>query len=253
LKTKINLAESEANGRILLRTVVHDISNSLTLIKTAHSILELSSKSEEGTPDKALGSILTGLNKASNLVTQIKEIEALQSGKIELHLSEQNLMELVKESAESLSHILKRKNLSLSIVENQKDLKIITNPVSFRISIIENILTNAIKFSPVGSTIEIRLFETINKVGVSIKDHGEGIPKHLIDKLFDKNSKTTRAGSLGEIGTGFGMLIIEAYCDLLGYDLRVRSTTTEESSTKKGTTITILVPKSEIDSNTIAS
>ena len=165
---------------MLLRTVVHDISNSLTLIKHAHSVLDRFVKSDRVPPEKALNSITTGLDKASNLVSQIKEMEGLQSGKIELEMTEENLLCLVEECVDSLSHILSKKRLTLDIVEEKEELTIVTNPVSFKISIIENILTNAIKFSPEGETINIKLFEENESVGISISDNGAGIPEDVL-------------------------------------------------------------------------
>ena len=71
--------------------------------------------------------------------------------------------------------------------------------------VIQNLLDNAIKFSYNNSVIEIRTTERNRKIFVSIKDHGIGIPKDSINKVWDRFYKTDLSRGKDKKGTGLGL------------------------------------------------
>jgi signal transduction histidine kinase len=109
--------------------------------------------------------------------------------------------------------------------------------------VINNILTNAIKFSRLGSEVEINAsYENrLNKARISIKDHGIGMPKSLIEKIFDISEQTSRTGTSGEIGTGFGMPLVKKFVSEYGGQIEVRSVEEHENSMSHGTEFIILL------------
>jgi len=105
--------------------------------------------------------------------------------------------------------------------------------------ILQNLVSNAIKFSPTGSTVLVRGFVADDgRPGVSVSDHGIGIPPDLIDKVtqpfWQRQGPLVRDHS----GVGLGLAIVKSHVDALGGELLF------DSEVDKGTTVTVLLPAS---------
>jgi signal transduction histidine kinase len=100
-------------------------------------------------------------------------------------------------------------------------------------------MTNAIKFSLPGKSVEIDLKATDDKVAITVIDSGIGIPATLIGKLFDAEAKTSRKGTSGENGTGFGLPIVKAYVERYRGSISVTSRPVDLDPINHGTTFTL--------------
>jgi two-component system phosphate regulon sensor histidine kinase PhoR len=70
-----------------------------------------------------------------------------------------------------------------------------------------NLLHNAVKFSPTGSTVAVRVMPTESEVVVAVEDHGQGIPRSALPRIFERFYKVDRARTRGAGGTGLGLSI----------------------------------------------
>lgn len=99
--------------------------------------------------------------------------------------------------------------------------------------VLDNLLHNALKFTPTGGTVTVGLGEHEGKVRLTVKDTGIGIPGKLHNNLFDKFNPTRRAGLHGEVTTGLGLFIAKQIVELHGGAIWL------ESREKEGTTFFI--------------
>ncbi|KRK73971.1 cell wall metabolism sensor histidine kinase WalK [Lacticaseibacillus nasuensis] len=102
--------------------------------------------------------------------------------------------------------------------------------------VIDNIMNNAIKYSPDGGTITARLLETHNHVILSITDQGLGIPRQDINKVFDRFYRVDKARSRKQGGTGLGLAISKEVVESLGGRIWV------DSREGRGSTFYISLP-----------
>ena len=119
--------------------------------------------------------------------------------------------------------------------------------------VISNLISNAIKFSPVGETIKLKCVNETNHIQISVADHGIGIPDDMKDKVFNMFTDAKRAGTIGEKSFGLGLSIckqiIEKHHGKIWF----------ESKSEKGTTFYVKLPKPKkmdliiMDSDTGAS
>ena len=107
--------------------------------------------------------------------------------------------------------------------------------------VIDNIMNNAIKYSPDGGTITARLVETHNHVILSISDQGLGIPRKDISKVFDRFYRVDKARSRQQGGTGLGLAISKEVVEALGGRIWV------DSQEGKGSTFSISLPYEPLD------
>ncbi|NRA46218.1 MAG: ATP-binding protein [Oligoflexales bacterium] len=105
-----------------------------------------------------------------------------------------------------------------------KSFVVSAEPVSLLNDVINNLLTNAIKFSYDNGTITVKCYLSQDWKVVEIIDKGMGIPKNLIGKLFDYYKSTSRLGTQGEKGTGFGLPLVKSFMDAYHGCIDVKST-----------------------------
>ncbi len=110
-------------------------------------------------------------------------------------------------------------------------------------NVINNIISNAIKFSYPNSKIKISQKSDKNHKALTIRDFGVGIgPAHL-NKIQDRKDVLSTMGTEGEPGTGYGMSLMHAYMDLYAGKIEINSWTEQKEGQQTGTEITLYFPK----------
>ena len=231
--------------RKLINLLCHDIANPLSLCFLAKSkIYKI-----EGIGDKEaknLQRLSVGLSNIKEIIDSVRLIEATEVGKIIVKLEHVNLEDVAKETKVVFEDRLEQKNLKLLILNNlPENCGAIAEGPTLRNNILNNLVSNAIKFSPKNSEIKIEL-KTHNKsqVLIEVSDQGIGMPNELVNKVFDSHQSTTRKGLDGESGTGFGLPLVKTMVDKFGGNIEIESKEKEEFPDCHGTTFKIYLQKS---------
>lgn len=228
--------------RRLLRVVIHDVANPLTIIQATHQSVTKKFSEISVDQQKLWSRIARASNTIESIIKTTRELEAVRSGVQTLELKNLNVYDLCQNLQDLFAERLKAKNISLKIdsrLESEK-LQIQANENVFLHSVLSNIISNAIKFSPESSDLEI----LVNKIDsdvidLCIKDHGVGIPKELLIEFTNGNNLKSRVGTQGEKGTGFGLDIARSYVRAMGGQLSVISRTQDEAPQNSGTEVYI--------------
>ncbi|UCH95979.1 MAG: hybrid sensor histidine kinase/response regulator [Candidatus Aminicenantes bacterium] len=237
----------------LIRVLTHDIATPLTVISGQ---VEMALSNLPGDDHSSLPALMKRLQLIDRSAEQIHEIiehigtmEAIKSGKKTLTLEPVSLKLAFQESSALLKDRLKDKNLYLEIIPPLQTLEIaiVAERVSFTSNVLNNLLSNAIKFSYPGSTIQLKVHDNGDEDDVSIllKDQGIGIPQHILNHIFSPTVPTSRRGTAGEKGTGFGMPIVKKYLDLFGGEITIQSKPKEEDLRDHGTEIRLTLKKAK--------
>jgi signal transduction histidine kinase len=129
---------------------------------------------------------------------------------------------VVESAIPILQHQLNKKDIKLD-VSIPKDIKVYIDENTFIHSVLNNLLTNAIKFSYPSSTIFLSACKEDGKILFSIRDNGIGMSKNLLNNIFDLNKPTSRPGTAGENGTGYGMPLVKKFVELFGGTIEIKS------------------------------
>jgi len=251
LRTKYTELEVLAHKRkVLLHLLHHDVSNALSgaianLEREKHTIEQYTFCEE---------SLLDMLTHCQSVIRDVRDRDAEAP-----HASEPeptDLRTLVEEACDTLSAKTAGKQVEVRI-DIAPGISVLARPGPFVVHVLNNILSNAIKFSYPGATIDIAAAIEDSWTSISFRDHGCGIPKHRLTHLLDSPSSTP--GTAGEPGTGYGLRHTRQAVEELGGSLVIVSTCEDEArrgTDSAGTTVTIRikrVPSPDVSSVTSRS
>ena len=247
VKTQIDLAESreiieEKNHeqRELLHILCHDVANPLTTILWTLNALKKNPDRFEAVEPVIRSAVQNGIE----VVDLVRKMRATEEKVIEL--AKINLRDSIEISVQMLDGRFREKNVELEISVDGS-IEVLAERTSLINSVLNNALTNALKFSHPGAKVQI--YNSINNewIVLAIRDNGIGIPTKLISDLFDIGKSTSRTGTSGETGTGFGMSLMRKFVDAYKGKLAIDSTTIDQDTQHHGTTIYISFRQAEVD------
>ena len=219
-----------------LGIAAHDLRNPLAVIK---GYAELLSGGTLGAialaQKKPLEVIVQRCDKMLRLIYDLLDVSAIESGRLALVRRNIDLKAFLKEIALDSALLAKGKSIAF-VAEIPEDLPTIMMDPDRIDQVINNLITNAIKFSKPGSRIVLRVVRLKEAVAISVTDRGAGIPRSEIPKMFQYFGKTTVLPSAGEKSTGLGLAIVKRMVEAHGGKIGV------ESEPGKGSTFTFTLP-----------
>lgn len=171
-----------------------------------------------------------------NLIDDLIQRELLEATEVSLVKKNLNIVKIVSDYMDECRRSNELSDRIFDFYSSSEEIFIDLDNSKF-MQVINNLISNALKFTRSGGHINVSVSETESTVNLKVTDDGIGIPKHLIPVLFDKFTPAARVGLDGEPTIGLGMsitkLIIEWH----------QGTISCESTEGVGTTISITLPK----------
>lgn len=235
------LNEKIIESKNLLKIIVHDMANSMTIVGSSIPLVSKAIKqNDEDKANKFLEKIKTAQETQFEIMNQVKELEAVTDKKIDVKLHPVNLNKVIDKIRFIFEDKLKAKNIKLITNGlNPRTPLVLADRPTLTNSVIANIVSNAIKFTKENGKITIFISFNMEFVNIRISDRGIGMPEKLVKNIFSKDQKTTRKGTNGEVGTGFGMPIMAMYVEKYGGKVEVESKNILEYPERHGTTFTL--------------
>ena len=182
-----------------------------------------------------IGSMLEEVNRLSGIVEKLLTLSRADAGQIQMQVSIFPLMALVREAAGLLDLLIEDKQLNLSIAGDE-NVGVQADRLYIRQAIV-NILHNAVKFTPAGGSICVRVdCRSGSHVELAVTDTGPGIPAQHAAKIFDRFYRIDEARSGSEMGAGLGLSIAKWSIEANNGEIGVAS------SSGKGSTFWIRLP-----------
>ncbi len=229
------IQEQSQNQKELLHILCHDLANSFSGFRGMLLITEDLETFLELKP-----SLLQAAQNSLDIINLVRKIRAIEENKISIELSSYNLSQLVDTSVQMLKPRWQEKQISFSI-QIPTDLKVQVEEVSFVNSVLNNLLTNSIKFSYAGSQVDIKAETQEGRVWMEIQDRGIGMSPQLCQDIFDLSKVTHRPGTEGEDGVGFGMPLIKKFVTLYQGEIEASSKDEANYPQERGTTFTLIL------------
>ncbi|MBF0190949.1 MAG: hybrid sensor histidine kinase/response regulator [Magnetococcales bacterium] len=170
------------------------------------------------------------------LLNSVLDLAKLESGRMDFEFRSDNLYQLFGQVAKRYEGLLSARGLTIDVrVQDEQALVAEVDPGKM-MRVFENLIGNAAKFSPNGSTLTVRFCAEEHEVSFSLSDTGPGIPESDCDAIFDKYFQSKRTAS-GAGGTGLGLPICMAY--ILAHHGRIWA----ENNPDRGSTFFVSVPR----------
>ncbi|HWW54036.1 MAG TPA: PAS domain-containing sensor histidine kinase, partial [Acidimicrobiales bacterium] len=211
-----------------LATVSHELRTPLTTIMGFSSLLSTEVGGQQG---EFLETIKRNAGEMARMIERLLDFSRLQAGKVEVQRVELRLADALEECLDTLGPVLGRHRV---VAEIPEQLAVATDPDALD-RILGNLLTNAAKFSPEGSTLTISASTEGKDVIVSVADEGPGIAVDLQPRIFEPFFQAPDQPA-GKRGTGVGLGIVRRYVELQGGRVWC------ESEPGKGATFRFTVP-----------
>jgi two-component system, sensor histidine kinase and response regulator len=232
----IQLEKLNEQKNHFLSIAAHDLRNPLTTIYTAADLIteELKDKTSEETKE-FLEMIKQSSKFMRGLIEELLDVSVIESGKLSIHLEPVNMTDLIKNNVTLNRVIAGRKQITVEYhtEENLPTLQLDRKKIE---QALNNLISNAIKYSFPQSKVEIHSKCENNNLIISVNDGGQGIPSSEMNKLFKPFSRTSVKATSGESSTGLGLLIVRKIVE--AHNGRVWA----ESQEKKGSTFYISLP-----------
>lgn len=227
--------------------ISHEFRTPLTLISGyAENLME---SLPSNYSKKQVASISNNAKTLLKLINELLDISKLEAGKMNLKLSQQNIVLYLKNLFFSLESFTEKRNISLNFISDEKDIQVVFDAEKME-RIIMNIVSNALKFTPENGEITLTIQQINNKhISICICDNGIGIEQDAIPNIFDRFYQTDNSDTRLHEGTGIGLALVKELVEL--HEGNVKAFRNEELTGQKGITISIEFPIGPITENGI--
>lgn len=214
---------SEKMKKQFFAQMTHEFRTPLTLIMGP--LEEISQESKEGKQRKKASMALRNSKILLRLINQLLGLSRLEEGREELKPETRNIVQFVAQRGAAFESLWQRKGLELEIRKDVEALEMDFDPDMME-KILNNLLSNAIKFTPEGGAVSLRvglLPDSKDKVRISVKDTGIGIPEEKLPFIFDRFYRVDGEKTTELEGTGLGLPLAKELVGLHGGEIRVSS------------------------------
>jgi signal transduction histidine kinase len=209
------LAELNEDKNHLIGIVAHDLRSPLNQVQGLVSLLNMTADNLNEEQKQFLSMIVSSIKKQKEMINQILDLRAIESQKVNINIETINPNKILQESFEIFESAAIKKNIELKLsFEDDYTIEVDKN---YFTQIVDNLISNAIKFSPQGKSVFIKTYRTKggNKIQIEITDEGHGISKGEMNLLFQQFSKLSSRPTGGESSTGLGLSIVKKYVELM--------------------------------------
>lgn len=228
--------ESEQLRSALLSSISHDLRTPLSsIIGSATTLSEMSHALTESNREELVGNILGEAERLNSFVQNLLDMTRLGRGTVKLRCEWiEDLRELIGRATGRLKGVIRSHEIKLDFDDSLS--AVLLDQILFE-QVLVNILENAIKYSPEGSSITFTLRASDSGVDLRVIDEGSGVPSEDREKIFDMFYRV-RAKDSKVAGTGLGLAICKAIVEAHGGNIHA-----EEGAGGRGTAIVIALPK----------
>jgi signal transduction histidine kinase len=207
-----------------LGIAAHDLRSPLaTLSGFLSIIIDALPKDSIEEQDQIFSAMDKMLDYMLSLINDVLDFSKIEAGTLHLVKEDFNLIELMDNIIE-LSNILgSKKNIHISSTYSKDEIRVTADRNKIR-QVMDNIISNAIKFSEKNTEVFVNIIESNNEIEIVVKDNGKGIPENEMDKMFKPFTRTSVESTDGEKSTGLGLATVKKIVETHNGKIWVNST-----------------------------
>lgn len=224
--------QTEKLQSALLNSISHDLRTPLASITgSLTALLDNDSSLDDTTRKELLETAFEEAERLNRLVGNLLDMTRMEAGALKIDRKPCELRDVLGASLEQLKEKIGFRDIRIDI---PKDFPEVSLDFSFMMKVFFNLIDNALKYSPLDTPIDIKAAVFKDKVKIEIKDHGIGIPKEDLKRIFDKFYRVERPQQI--MGTGLGLSICKGIIEAHGGEI------TAQNNPDRGATFIITIP-----------
>lgn len=213
-KSNFELTELNVEKNYIIGIVAHDLKSPLNNLKGLLEVFRMRITNATEDQLKYMELMSKSVERMKSMISRILDVNAVEQKDLNINMKEVDLAELIKNLVSDKLESAANKKINIKTEFN--DTKYLAKvDDEFYYQVMENLITNAIKFSPFDKNIYLRLTDDNGKVRTEVKDEGPGINEEEKNKLFKKFSKLSARPTNGESSTGLGLSIVKRYVEAM--------------------------------------
>lgn len=230
----IEIDELSRARAVFINFFAHDLTNAIANLRRSYELLNKGTNPEQKIGKYSLNTyIKMSLTRISNLIKQVLMLGRIESDRIEINKDWMNINGTISKVIQEMSIQAFEKNIQIKT--EFSELQDIFNDKLLLEFVFENIISNALKFSPLNSEILIKSYNSNEKTIIEIIDSGPGFKPEDIPLMFKPFQKLSAKPTKGESSTGLGLWIVKSLLELLGGSIIIKNNET------KGATVIIVI------------
>ena len=194
-----------------LGIAAHDLKNPLTVILGSVELVKMTDEPRQ--INKLLGNISGSANRMLDLITNLLDVNAIEQGKFTSNIEPCDIAALLQRSVENNQPAATRKSIAIRVGASE-GLWAKADPAA-TLQILDNLISNALKYSPPNTTVYLHTLPEANYILVSVRDEGPGISEADQKKLFQKFTRLSARPTGGESSTGLGLAIVKRLAEAM--------------------------------------
>ncbi len=236
------LEESNRVRREFLEMVSHDVRTPLTSVTAILQMIEMGVQPERLSSDVSIAR--KNIDQVVGLLNELLDIHRLEAGKLDLNLVETGLAEILAESIDTVRPSAEATGVKITMADDPVGIR--CDPDKLR-QVFINLLSNALKFSPRGASIDTFFRVDSEQVKVIIRDQGPGVPDEFKTRIFDRFQQVRASDEKKLGGRGLGLAICKAIVEEHGGQIGV------DDGPGGGSEFWVILPRRGPDAETSAS
>jgi signal transduction histidine kinase len=232
-QTIVDLSERRSQ---FVSSVTHELKTPLTNIRMYIEMLEQGIAKDSEREQEYFQIINSEGSRLSRLINNVLDLAKLEKKQRSLTLTEGTFEEVVAEVQAVMQAKLQQEGFTLKIV--QENIRPFHYDGEAMIQVLINLIENSLKFcqSAENKEITIRIYQDAGRIKITVSDHGPGIPRHALKKVFDDFYRVDNALARKTRGTGIGLALVKKFVNLSGGEVFA------ENNPRGGCTIIISLP-----------
>ncbi len=206
-------AESERLRAALLTSISHDLRTPLaSILGSATSLKDQRGALDQAAETELLATIQEEAERLNRFIGNLLDMTRLESGALAPRLEPTDIGDVIGSALHRAARVLERHRIAMELAADLPPLRL--DPVLFE-QVLFNLLDNAAKYAPAGSTIALRSFAEGREAVLTVTDEGAGIPPADLERIFDKFYRV-QAADRQRAGTGLGLPICRGFIEGMG-------------------------------------
>jgi signal transduction histidine kinase len=212
-KANEHLEDLNAQKNEFIGIAVHDLKNPLSGISAlAQTVKELPNIEREEV-EEYMKKIIASANRMFDLIKSFLNVNAIEQGGVQISLTPVNISLVTRMATQS--YLLKAQAKSIALhINTGEDIHGVADE-SILVQVLDNLVSNALKFSPMQRSIYVRVKECNNCIKIEVQDEGPGLSNDDKKKLFGKFARLSARPAAGESSTGLGLSIVKTMVEAM--------------------------------------